>query len=88
MSLPVFSVPSGFSTWPDQSSIQTVLALGTSSHRDGGSSAVAPPMDIWRTACYWRQAYQVVRFDLRRTADSRSRMGIRPLAYSFITPGS
>ena len=42
MSLPVFSVPSGFSTRPDQSSIQTVLALGTSSHPDGGSSAVAP----------------------------------------------
>ena len=42
MSLPVFSVPSGFSARPDQSSIQTVLALGTSSH--GGSSAVAPPL--------------------------------------------
>ena len=46
MSLPVFSVPSGFSVRPDQSSIQTVLALGTSSHPDGGSSAVAPPMDM------------------------------------------
>ena len=45
MSLPVFSVPSGFSARPDQSSIQTVLALGTSSHPDGGSSAAAPPMD-------------------------------------------
>ena len=42
MSLPVFSVPSGFSARPDQSSIQAVLALGTSSHPDGGSSAVAP----------------------------------------------
>ena len=46
MSLPVFSVPSGFSARPDQSSVQTVLALGTSSHPDGGSSAVAPPMDM------------------------------------------
>ena len=46
MSLPVFSMPSGFSARPDQSSIQTVLALGTSSHPDGGSSAVAPPMDM------------------------------------------
>ena len=46
MSLPVFSVPSGFSAWPDQSSVQTVLALGTSSHPDGGSSAVAPSMDM------------------------------------------
>ena len=46
MSLPVFSMTSGFSAPPDQSSIQTVLALGTSSHPDGGSSAVAPPMDM------------------------------------------
>ena len=45
MSLPVFSVPSGFSARPDQSSIQTVLTLETSSHPDGGSSATAPPMD-------------------------------------------
>ena len=33
---------------------------------------------IWRTARCWRQAYRVVRFNLRRTADIRSRMGIRP----------
>ena len=46
MSLPVFSVPSGFSARPDQSSVQTVLALGTSSHPDGGSSAVTPSMDM------------------------------------------
>ena len=46
MSLPVFSVSSGFSARPDQSSIQTVLALWTSSHPDGGSSAAAPPMDM------------------------------------------
>ena len=46
MPLPVFSVPSGFSARPDQSSIQTVLALGTSSHPDGGSSAAGPPMDM------------------------------------------
>ena len=46
MSVPVFSVPSGFSARPDQSSVQTVLALGTSSHPDGGSSAVAPSMDM------------------------------------------
>ena len=42
----MFSVPSGFSARPDQSSVQTVLALGTSSHPDGGSSAVAPSMDM------------------------------------------
>ena len=46
MSLPVFSVPSGFSARPDQYSIQTVLALGTSSHPDGVSSAATPPMDM------------------------------------------
>ena len=46
MSLPVFSVPSGFSARPDQSSIQTVLVLETSTHPDGGSSAAAPPMDM------------------------------------------
>ena len=87
MSLPVFLVPSGFSARPDQSSIQTVLALGTSSHPDGDPLPPLLPW-IWRTARYWRRAYRVVRFDLRRTADSRSRMGIRPLAYSFITHGS
>ena len=46
MSLPVFSVPSGFSARPDQSSIQTVLALGTSSHPDSGSSTVAPSINM------------------------------------------
>ena len=46
MSVPVFSVPSGFSAQLDQSSIQTVLAFGTSSNPDGESSAVAPPMDM------------------------------------------
>ena len=45
MSLPVFSVPSGFSARPDQSSIQTVLALATSSHLEEGSS-VAPSMNM------------------------------------------
>ena len=46
MPLPEFSVPSGFSARPDQSSVQTVLALGTSSYPDGGSSAIAPSMDM------------------------------------------
>ena len=46
MSLPVFSVPSGFTARPDQSSVQTVLTLRTSSHPDGGSSAIAPSMDM------------------------------------------
>ena len=46
MSLPVFSVPSGFYARPDQSSVQSVLALGTSFHPDRGSSAVAPSMDM------------------------------------------
>ena len=44
--MPVFSVPSGISAPPDQSSIQTVLALETSSNPDGISSAVTPPMDM------------------------------------------
>ena len=46
MSLAVFSVPSGLVARPDQSLVQTVLALGTSSHPDGGSSAVTPSMDL------------------------------------------
>ena len=46
MYLPLFSVPSGFSAQPDQSSIHTVLALETSTHQDGESSAAAPPMDM------------------------------------------
>ena len=86
MSLPVFSVPSGFSARLGQSSIQTVLALVTSSHTDGGSSGVAPPMDMEDSplletglpGCLYS----------RRTADVRSRMENRPLAYSFITHGS
>ena len=46
MSLPVFSVPSVLAARPDQSSVQTVLALGTSSRPEVGSSAVAPSMDM------------------------------------------
>ena len=87
MSLPVFSMPSGFSARPDQSSIQTVLALGTSSHSDGRSSAVDPPMDMEDSPLLER-AYRGARLDSRRTADGRSKMEIRPLAYSFITHGS
>ena len=46
MSLPMFSVPSGLTSRPDQSSVQTVLALETSSRPEVGSSAFAPPMDM------------------------------------------
>ena len=46
MSLPVFSVLSGLASRPDQSSVQTVLALETSSRPEVGSSAFAPPMDM------------------------------------------
>ena len=46
MSLPVFSVPSGLASRPDQSSVQTVLALETSSRSEVGSSAFVPPMDM------------------------------------------
>ena len=46
MSLPVFSVPSGLASRPDLSSVQTVLALETSSHPEVGSSAFAPSMDM------------------------------------------
>ena len=46
MSLPVFSVLSELTHRPDQSSVQTVLALGTSSRPEVASSAVAPSMDM------------------------------------------
>ena len=46
MSLPVYSLPSGFSYMPGQSSVQTVLASGTSSRPEVGSSALAPPMHM------------------------------------------
>ena len=42
----------------------------------------------WRTAHCWKRAYRGDHLDSRRTADGRSRMEIRPLAYSFITHGS
>ena len=40
------SLPSGLTYRPDQSSVQTVLALGISSRPEVGSSAVAPSMDM------------------------------------------
>ena len=88
MSLPVFSVPSGFSARPDQSSIQTVGFGDLHSSGRGIFCRRSFLPWIWRAARYWRRAYWVVRFDLRHTVDSHSRMGIRPLAYSFITHGS
>ena len=87
MSLPVFSMPSGFCARPDQSLIQTVLALGTYSNPDGGSSAVAPPMDMEDNPLL-ETGLPGARLDSRCTADGSSRMEIRPLAYSFITHGS
>ena len=46
MSLPVYALPSGSAYMPGQSSVQTVLASGTSFRPEVGSSAVAPPMDM------------------------------------------
>ena len=46
MSLPVYSLPSGLTYMPDKSSVQTVLASGTSSRPEVGPSALAPPMDM------------------------------------------
>ena len=46
MSFPVYSLPSGLAYMLGQSSVQTVLASGTSSRPEVGSSALAPPMDM------------------------------------------
>ena len=46
MSLPVYVLLSGSTYMPGQSSVQTVLASGTSSRPQVGSSAVAPHMDM------------------------------------------
>ena len=46
LSLPVYTLPSGSALMPGQSLLQTVLASGTSSRLEVGSSAVAPPMDM------------------------------------------
>ena len=46
LSLPVYALPSGSTLMPGQSWVQTVLASGTSSRPEVGSSAVAPPMDV------------------------------------------
>ena len=45
LSLPVYALPSGSALMPGQSLLQTVLASGTSSRLEVGSSAVAP-MDM------------------------------------------
>ena len=47
--------------------IQTVLALGTSSHSDGGSSAIAPPMDM-EDSPLLETGLPGARLDSRRTA--------------------
>ena len=46
MALPVYALPSGYAYMPGQLSVQTVLASGTSSRPEVGSSAVASPMDM------------------------------------------
>ena len=46
LSLPVYALPPGSTPMPGQSWVQTVLASGTSSRPEVGSSAVAPPMDV------------------------------------------
>ena len=45
MTLPVYTLPSGLAYMPGQSSVQTVLASGTSSHPEVWSSAIVSPMD-------------------------------------------
>ena len=45
LTLPVYTLPSGLAYMPGQSSVQTVLALGTSSRPEVWSSAIASPMD-------------------------------------------
>ena len=45
MTLPVYTLPSGLAYMPGQSSVQTVLASGTSSRPEVWSSAIASPMD-------------------------------------------
>ena len=46
LSLPVYAWPSGYAYLLEQSLLQTVLASGVSSQPEGGTSAVAPPMDL------------------------------------------
>ena len=46
LSLPVYAWPSGSAYLLEQSLLQTVLASGASSQPEGGTSAVAPPMDL------------------------------------------
>ena len=43
--MPVYTLPSGLAYMLGQSSVQTVLASGTSSRPEVGSSAIASPMD-------------------------------------------
>ena len=45
MTLPVYTLPSGLTYMPGQSSVQTVLASGTSSRPEVWSSAIACPLD-------------------------------------------
>ena len=46
LSLPIYAWPSGSAFLLDPTLLQTVLATGTSSQPEEGSSAVAPPMDL------------------------------------------
>ena len=46
LSLPVYAWPSGSAFLLDPTLLQTVLASGTSSQPEEGTSAVAPPMDL------------------------------------------
>ena len=48
LTLPVYTLPSGLSYMPGQSSVKTVLASGASSRPEGWSSATAQIVDIAR----------------------------------------
>ena len=46
LSWPAYPLPSGLTYMPDQSSVQTVLTLGTSSHPEVGPFDLTPPLDM------------------------------------------
>ena len=57
LALPVYTLPSGLSYIPGQSSVQTVLASGASSRPEGWSSATAQSADIAREGPFDAFAY-------------------------------
>ena len=87
MSLPVYSLPSGLTYVPDQSSVQTMLASGTPSHPEVGPSALAPPMDM-EDGPLLATGLPGCPYRFTRIVGQLSWMGIQCLACSFIIHGS